>query len=191
MNTLGHAVLNLAVLDKKGRRWPKFPIIAGSILPDIPIFLFYFYQKFFAKVSEQIIWSDIYFRREWQNLFDTFHSIPFSLAGLLLAFRFKNRWLQAFFAGFCMHSVVDLPLHNDDAHAHFFPFTDYRFVSPVSYWDPNHFGWAITLSETLLVFGLSIFIWRKLEARWTKILLLTVNLLYILSGLMYFNYVIG
>lgn len=50
-----------------------------------------------------------------------------------------------------VHVAGDLPLHHDDAHRHLFPFSDWRFESPVSYWDPAHYGGYVAALETLLV----------------------------------------
>jgi hypothetical protein len=43
----------------------------------------------------------------------------------------------------------DLPLHHEDAHRHFLPFTNWRFISPVSYWDPEYHGRIIAVIEIL------------------------------------------
>jgi len=48
-------------------------------------------------------------------------------------------------------SQVYLPVHHDDGHRHFFPLSDWRFESPVSYWDPAHYGHIFLWIELLLV----------------------------------------
>ena len=58
-------------------------------------------------------------------------------------------------------SIGDLPLHNDDAHRHFFPFSDWRFSSPVSYWDPQHYGYWASLVEFSCVLLASIFLYLR------------------------------
>lgn len=55
----------------------------------------------------------------------------------------------------------DLPLHHDDAHRHFFPFLEWRFVSPVSYWDPNYYGKWIGLVEAVSVIGAAIYLFSR------------------------------
>jgi len=59
------------------------------------------------------------------------------------------------------HLALDFPLHNDDARAHFWPVTNWKFISPVSYWDPKHFGHIVGPIEVGMVIAASIYIWRK------------------------------
>ena len=53
----------------------------------------------------------------------------------------------AFFLSMGIHCVCDLLVHREDAHRHFFPLSDFRFVSPVSYWDPRHHGDVFAVLE--------------------------------------------
>ncbi len=46
---------------------------------------------------------------------------------------------------------MDLPVHHDDGHRHFFPLSDWRFASPVSYWDPEHYGRIVGTAEAVFV----------------------------------------
>jgi len=59
----------------------------------------------------------------------------------------------------------DLPLHREDAHRHFFPFSDWRFTSPVSYWDPDHYGGYAAIGEVVLVLAVSFFLFRAYRGR--------------------------
>ena len=49
--------------------------------------------------------------------------------------------------------MCDFLLHHNDGHRHFLPFSDFRFVSPVSYWDPRHYGGIVAPLEALLAVG--------------------------------------
>jgi hypothetical protein len=78
-----------------------------------------------------------------------------------------------------LHSLGDLPLHHDDAHRHFFPFLDWRFSSPVSYWDPEHHGQWVSLIEFSGVLAASVFMyWRWITLRPWVAGLISVYLLY-------------
>ena len=61
MNTPAHAVINLLILGKKEKPQYNLPIVFGGILPDLPMVIFYFYEKFWRGIPEQIIWSESYY----------------------------------------------------------------------------------------------------------------------------------
>lgn len=94
-----------------------------------------------------------------------FHS-PLTLIVLIgLTFwlwkRSGNRRTGWFFWLFCasmLHSLIDIPLHVDDGPLLLFPLNwDLRFISPISYWDPDYYGneWAYfehTLDLVLIIY---------------------------------------
>jgi hypothetical protein len=163
LNTPAHAVINWVILGRKHRPCTAAPIVIGSLLPDLPMIFFYFYQKT-LRVPEEFIWSDLYHERGWQALFDIFNSIPLILACLLIAWRLRAvRW-SLLFAGMGFHVLFDLPLHHVDAHRHFFPLSDWRFYSPVSYWDFEHYGDIVSVCEILAVAIGSVMLWRRHQA---------------------------
>ncbi len=150
MNTPAHGVFNLLLLDRKAAGKMTLPVVAGALLPDLPMIGFYFYQKA-AGASERAIWMEHYHSPGWQAFFDLFNSLPIAGLLLLLAWRLERRGLLFFAASLALHSLTDLPLHTYDGHRHFFPFSDWRFQSPVSYWDPRHFGHLISNLEAIMV----------------------------------------
>ncbi len=171
MNTPAHAVVNLILLGKKERPKHNLPIVIGAILPDLPMVVFYFYQKVIKKIPESTIWSETYFEANWQHLFDVFNSLPFMLLGLALAKRYGVTALIPFCLSMILHVFEDLPLHHGDGHAHFFPFSDWRFDSPVSYWDPAHYGGIVAPIEAAIVLVGSIILFRTYLTLWTRILI--------------------
>ncbi|MEN8256859.1 MAG: hypothetical protein ABFS09_03250 [Thermodesulfobacteriota bacterium] len=75
-------------------------------------------------------------------------------------------------------AVEDFLLHHDDGHAHFFPFSDFRFSSPVSYWDPNHYGRMASGLEIACALTAAVWIFKHLESRWGQgLLVVTVTTL--------------
>jgi hypothetical protein len=50
-----------------------------------------------------------------------------------------------------IHILGDFALHHHDAHRHLFPFSDWRFRSPISYWDPRYFGQIVGPLEAIAV----------------------------------------
>ena len=85
-----------------------------------------------------------------------------------------------------LHSAFDLPLHHDDAHRHFFPLSDVRFASPLSYWDPAHYGNPMALLELGLVCGASIWLWARFPSRPARAALLGVIGLYLGGHALFF-----
>lgn len=175
MNTPAHVVLNALALGRgRGReRW--LPITAGALLPDLPMVGFYLYQRLVLGSSEAWIWSQAYYAPAWQGFFDLFNSLPLIAVGALVAWRLRSGAVLALLASMALHALADLPLHHEDAHAHFFPLSSWRFRSPVSYWDPSHHGLAFAVAEGLLVAaGATILIGRRSSRGWRAVGALTL-----------------
>ena len=139
MDTPTHVVVNLLLVGPRVRRTYATPVALGALAPDVPMFLFYAAERLRGATEEQI-WTGRYFDAGWQLFFDVFNSLPIIAVAALVAWRLGwPAWL-AFFVSMGLHGVCDLLVHHDDAHRHFLPFSDWRFASPVSYWDPAHHG---------------------------------------------------
>lgn len=166
MNTPAHVIASCVLIPHKPG-WPATSaLVVGALLPDMPMFGFYAYQKFLRGRTEAEIWSEnpeapgLYFDPAWQLFFDWFNSLPLVALVMLLCWWLGQdadggaaaawRWGLLCAASAGLHQLCDLPLHHNDAHRHFLPLTDWRFASPVSYWDPNHFGRVALPVELLL-----------------------------------------
>jgi hypothetical protein len=175
MNTPSHLILNLAVLGGMAPVPCHWAIALGAILPDLPIFGFYGWAKGIARLPDAQIWSTTYFEPGWQVVFAISHSIPLAVAGLAIAYRWKQVPAMLLFASMILHSLLDLPVHHDDAHHHFYPLSHYRLISPVSYWDVNHYGAVGALVELILVIIATGVLLSRGQPRWGTGLLLAVN----------------
>ena len=175
MNTPSHAILNLALLGKETFPQANLIIVFGGILPDIPIFLFYGWAKLIAKLPEGKIWSEAYYHPVVQDIVALFHSIPIAVLGWLIAYLYGWKPLQLLCLSLILHSLFDLPVHNDDAHRHFFPLTNYRFISPISYWDPQHYGRIVAGFEVLFVFLATVWSFAWVQSPIGKGLMLCIN----------------
>ncbi|MEA5466170.1 hypothetical protein [Leptothoe sp. PORK10 BA2] len=181
MNTPSHVILNLALLGRQSRSQMNSPIIWGALLPDLAMFGFYAWAKLVARMDEATIWQEVYYQPFWQTVFDVGNSIPLALLAMGIAFWLGQRYPQwrsgghviiFLAASVILHCLADLPLHVDDGHRHFWPLSNFRFESPVSYWDPDHHGAVVALVELSLVLIASWPVWKLLRSRWLKALLI-------------------
>ena len=176
MKTPSHAVLNLALLSC----WPgvegTLPILGGAVLPDLPIFLMYAWAKGICREPEAKIWSKTYYSPFWYTWTTAFHSFPLTV--LMTAVSFWLGWTMWGLLSLSMvlHSLGDIPVHNNDAHRHFFPLSQYRLISPFSYWDPKYYGPQVAFIERLCVSVGSLYLWGQTHSGVGKSLLLGLNL---------------
>ena len=158
MNTPAHVIFSLSLLGRTRAARFALPITAGALLPDVLMVLFYIYEKMLG-VPEHIIWHQHYFLPHWQTVFDLPNSFPLIAIGAIIAWRIRSAAWICLFASMSVHCILDLLVHHDDGHRHFFPLSDFRFQSPVSYWDPAHYGGIVSVLEVLLVGAGVIYLW--------------------------------
>ena len=185
MNTPAHMMLNLGLLGRKKAPIHQLAILAGSVLPDVPMFVFYFWEKIWRDMPEPVIWEH-YFDARWQVVFDLFHSFPVAICGWALSVWVKWKGFTLFWTSMLLHSLGDFPLHHDDAHRHFFPLSDWQFTSPVSYWDPNFYGEMFTIAEVLMVLIVGLWLWKS--ARWMGMKIIVGSIFAMYLG--YLGYVV-
>lgn len=190
MNTPSHAIVNLALLVPFAVGAESIEpiesvalatggaIFAGAILPDLPMFVLYVWAKGIQRQSEGQIWSQTYWQPFWQNLTHLFHSIPLALGGAAIAYGTGSTAIALLCLSAALHSLGDLPVHHDDAHRHFMPLSNYRFISPFSYWDRRYHARWVSLAEKLLVFLCTVELLGVFRSGWVWIPLAIVNALY-------------
>ncbi len=177
MNTPSHAILNLAVLMQV-QPAAVVPIICGAVLPDVPMFVMYLWAKQVEQQSERQIWEETYWTPFWQRINHSFHSLPLQLGGATLAHFAGWPLLELLFFSMVLHALGDLPIHNHDAHRHFFPLSNYRFISPLSYWDPQHYGKSVALIEKIIVLVATIYLLPRIDSWLIQGLMLLFNATY-------------
>jgi len=178
MNTQSHAILTTVILRLGfGQRIARLrylnpTLVAGALLPELPLFLFVIYYTFIDVHTQSQIWNECYYYPEWQVAIDTFHSFPIWAIIAAVGFALQHPRVALFSVSGLLSSAEDFLLHSDNAHAHFWPITDYRFSSPVAYWDPDFHGSVASVGEILVVVLAAIWLWPKLESSWGKSLLI-------------------
>ncbi|MFY8152858.1 MAG: hypothetical protein ACOVOI_12300, partial [Hyphomicrobiales bacterium] len=120
-------------------------------MPDLPAILMVVWALRVAGDTPAHVFGTLYFSEAWQAILGPTHSFPLWGAALIVALWLRSATAQAFFASGLFHSICDFFLHHDDPHRHFWPLSDWRFASPVSYWDPAHYGDVFRLVELGMV----------------------------------------
>lgn len=165
MNTPAHLAASVFLWRNEPGWGSAVAVSIGAVLPDAPMFGFYAYQKLVAGSTEADIWSKLYFQDGWQLFFDVSNSVPIFLVMAVTCHFLGSRWGVLLALSALLHICCDLPVHHDDAHRHFLPFTNWRFSSPVSYWDPKHFGAIFMWFELAFAVVASIYVgWRGKQA---------------------------
>lgn len=145
--------------------WTVAALLAGGVVPDLPMFVFYGWERLVRGATEAEIWGVLYFDPGWQAVFDLFNSLPLIALGLYVAWRLRSLTSTGLFASMGLHVLADLPLHGADAHRPFFPLSTWRFKSPVSYWDPGSFGGVVAPLELAAVAVCTVVALRRFESR--------------------------
>lgn len=176
MRTFSHALVT-AVIGRKAEveRGSLVAFVVGSVLPDLPVGVLTIVANLQASdMGAAMVAMD---RALSSSFWLTLHNVPHSLVVMgalsLLGYVFSKRrwarWLLWYAAGATLHIVFDIFTHATDGPLFLYPLSQLRFSSPVSYWDPVHYGQAFTLFEYLLDFGLVLYLLLPRQRRRTSL----------------------
>lgn len=171
MNTPTHLIMAAALFAKPKQRRLTSAALLGGFIPDFSLYFMFFWHRFVLDTSTNVIFDQLYFSNYWQKIFAIDNS--FIVWGVLLglALWLRSKWMIALTVAAFIHLLCDFPLHVEDARAHFWPFTMWKFESPVSYWDSNHHGNIVSVLEILLVCVLLGILWRRFEALFPRVVI--------------------
>lgn len=183
MQTQTHIFLALALFAKAGKPLRNRAVLAGAMATDLFIYLGFLWFVTIKGQSAQIFFRDTYFDPLMQFWSALSNSLPLYAALAIAAYAARARkWGEAvwvFALAGLTQAALDLPVHAEDAHRHFWPLSDFRFISPVSYWDPNHFGRIIGPLDAALGLLCIFIVWQKFPKLWVRIVLGVFAALYI------------
>lgn len=145
-------------------------VLLGSVAPDAPLYMLSFGGAAWFRFVEGWEWPQIFphmfsklFYEDpwWISLHNCLHS-PLAVGSALVALlawkgraQFWQSWWAWFFLSCLLHTLVDIPVHHDDGPLVFWPLNwNYRFASPVSYWDRAHYADVVMPAEAALTLGL-------------------------------------
>lgn len=157
-----------------------FLIIVGIIFGIIDVSRGVNLDPSSAELDNSLLWNlfnNWFFNNPWvmagQNMFHSPLLVAIFIALAYFLWRKHVKGAGWFFWLLCsamLHTLIDIPLHYDDGPLLLFPFNwDLRFMSPVSYWDPERYGIPFAIFEhsldLVLIVFLSIRYWPK---RWRR-----------------------
>ncbi|MCY4333453.1 MAG: cobalamin biosynthesis protein CobQ [Litoreibacter sp.] len=175
MNTPAHLIFGAAAFARPGALNVTLAALAGALAPDLSLYLMAGWHLFVLGTEAQIVFNVLYFSDLWQAIFAVDNSFFVWGGALGFALWLRSPAFIAFAGAGLLHLALDFPLHHDDARAHFWPVTDWRFVSPVSYWDRDHYGGIVGPLEMLAsVICLGI-LWRRFKTWLPRLVLLAAG----------------
>lgn len=176
MNTPAHLLIGTAAFGKAGSKSVTAGAVFGAIAPDLSLYLLAGTSIFLLGIPAETVFGQYYFSDAWQSIFAVDNS--FVVWGVLLglALLLRKPWAIALTGAALLHLCLDFPLHNDDARAHFWPITDWVFISPVSYWDPDHYGVMMVPVGVLASVAAAVLLWRRYTSRIGRGLIVIVAL---------------
>lgn len=178
MQTPTHVLIAAALFARPGNQGINAAALAGGFAPDAFLFAVWGWSKI-AGVSESDLWSRLYWTEGVQLGQAISNSFPLFGAVLIVALALKLRRATVFASAALIHLVCDFLLHAKDAHQHFWPLSRWRFESPVSYWDPDHYGIYVGALEGGLAIALIAVLYRRFRAVWIRIVLIFAGLTYV------------
>ena len=159
-----HILVASALMAKPGEKLRNTAVLLGAFIPDAAIYGLFVWSKI-AGIDEKKVWDELYWQEPWQTYTAAGNSVFLYLAMLVISLiALRNApvvhrigiFLIFFSLAALTHLAGDFPVHHDDAHRHLWPVSDWKFISPVSYWDPNHNGRIFSILEVFLGIALSI-----------------------------------
>ena len=157
MITPSHMIYSWALAkatDPKPNKLRTLVIVAGGLVPDLPAYAFFLVNTFILGTSQQLMWNTLYFDSTWAPFITLSHSLLLWPILLLFATLVKRALLRLFAISALLHVSLDFLVHHDDAYRHLWPLSDWKFMSPVSYWDPAYYGNWANLFDAVLVIAL-------------------------------------
>lgn len=165
MYTPTHLIFGLAAFGRTDARKVTAAALAGAAIPDASLYLLAGTHLIVLGTDPQVVFGEMYYSDAWQSVFRVDNSFLVWGFVLALGLAVRRAWVVALAGAALLHIGLDLPLHHDDGRAHFWPLTNWVFVSPVSYWDPAHYGGILTPIEIAVSWAACVVLWKR-YLRW-------------------------
>ncbi|MGR3433709.1 MAG: cobalamin biosynthesis protein CobQ, partial [Shimia sp.] len=134
MNTPAHLLVGAAAFSRPGAAGVTAAALIGGLLPDASLYGLTLWELA-RGTSPDVIFRELYFSDDWQGVFAVDNSFVLWGLAFAVAWRLGPAWTVASTGAALLHLALDFPFHAEDARAHFWPISSWKFVSPISYWD--------------------------------------------------------
>lgn len=161
MNTPAHLIIGVAAFGRPDVRKATSAALLGAAAPDVSLYVMTAVSIWVMGISPDVVFRELYYSDAWQQVFAIDNSFVLWGIGLGLALWSKSKVWTAFTGAALLHLIFDFPLHTHDARMHFWPLTDWKFHSPISYWDSGAGADAVGIGALVLVLALGLLIWRR------------------------------
>jgi hypothetical protein len=199
MLTNTHILIAATALSRPRQKgWLIAAAWLGGFFPDFSVFVMVAVARL-TGLGGGNLWRQpdgLYWQEPWQFLSAVSNSMPLWAAMALFAWQAGARMermkpvasvAMLFALGCLLHVLLDFPVHTDDAHVHFWPFTDWRFHSAVSYYQRDHFGGIVGAVEMIAGLAMAAFLVVRFRQWSVRILAVLMAVPYFLSlGLLMF-----
>lgn len=185
MNTPAHLIFGLAAFGRAESRAITAAALAGALIPDASLYLMAGWHLNVLDTPAQIVFGELYFSEGWQAVFRIDNSIVLWGIAFAFALAMRSGWAVALTGAALLHLALDFPLHHDDGRAHFWPISTWIFQSPVSYWDPAHYGRIVGVFEVLAAMAACVLLWRRFAGPWMRLLICVLAAAQSVPGIMF------
>lgn len=182
-----HILVASALFARPDKPLRNAAVLLGAFLPDAAIYSLFAWSKL-RGIPENRVWDELYWQEPWQSYTAAGNSLFVYLVLLLIgivalrnaAATHRIGLFVTFLALAALtHLAGDFPVHVDDAHQHLWPLSDWKFISPVSYWDPDHHGRWFMLFEFVMSAFLCVVLFRRFHSWWVRVPLLMMLAAYV------------
>jgi hypothetical protein len=189
MNTQSHVIMG-ALLMGRGLPRKSWAGALGGMIPDIPMIAIVIVLKLLG-TPDRTIFGELYWQNWWQICNAIGHNAWIWSGLVLLGLFMRDRsstsargfdgWtsLSLFSGSALLHTAIDFICHREDAHMSFWPVTRWKFMSPVSYYDPQHYGMWFSLFEATLGLIMAFLLFRQFKSIILRLCLAIAMFLYV------------
>lgn len=190
MNTTTHVLVGAALLGRQGNAARTVAAMLGGLAPDLPIVVLIVVAQLFQGASQDAIFGGLYLSPTWQAVIGPSHSVFVWLTVWAVAIAISSAPTATLASAALLHLAMDIPFHHGDAHRHFWPISDWRYMSPISYWDPAYHGLIVAAAEAALAVAATAYLLFRHKTTMIRVVSVGVLALYVARSI-YFRATMG